>query len=67
MNTINLMGRVDAGEPAADALEMVPLTDQERARARRALKHHKRKIEQQNRDQDARDLESALEKMAREE
>ena len=66
MNTISLMQRVDAGQPAGEVLDFKTPTPEELERARRGVALAKRKIERQNRADDARLLEAELNRMAAE-
>lgn len=67
MNTINLMQRVDAGQPVGEVMDFKSPTPEELERARRGVALAKRKIERQNRAENARQLQAALEELAREE
>lgn len=66
MNQINLMHRVDAGPQAATLLELKTLSPEDRARAIRGHAELKRRIARANREEDARQLQAALERLAEE-
>lgn len=67
MNTINLMQRVDAGQPVGEVMDFKSPTPEELERARRGVALAKRKIEHRNRAENARLLSVELERMAEEE
>ena len=67
MTTIDMLHRVDAG-PVADAgLELREPTPDELDRARRGREALKRRIARANREEEARQLQAALERLAEEE
>lgn len=67
MTTIDMLHRVDAGPVAGKGLELHSLTPAELERVRRGHEALKRRIARANREEDARQMQAALERLAEEE